>query len=94
MTQTGALNHRRYLKLFNIDGRTIAKISDAIEGFDEMSKLIARHINAKGDETAESIRITKAKRAAIVMMIFGFIFLGVSCMVAWFSYHEWSRLDF
>jgi hypothetical protein len=74
---------RRQLRIYDVGGRTIAKIGDAIQDFDAMADMIAQRISSKGDNTAKSIQIAKAKRMAVFVGVVGVVMLCVASAVAW-----------
>jgi hypothetical protein len=81
--QPGVLNQRRQLKLYDVEGRLLARLSDAIADFDTMAELVKARIAAKGDETARRIQMAKAKRMAVFVAVGGLLLLSAACFIAW-----------
>ena len=63
--QQQGLQKGRQLVLYDAEGKTIARLSEAIEGFDAMAETIAGHIEEQGATRAQSIQLDKARRSAV-----------------------------
>lgn len=86
--ETAPLNNRRVLCLYGTDGRTLVRLSDALEPFDELVEAVAAGIAAKGDDTAAHIQAVKARRSAVFMATGGVAFLALSIAVAGMTSRE------
>ena len=87
--QPGSLNMlRRHLKLYNVEGRVVAQVSDAIEDFDTLTELIAARITAKEDETADRIGRAKAKRTAVFWAVAAVALLALAGAIAWMTHRD------
>ncbi len=84
----GALHYRRQLVICDTDGKTIAKLSEAFDGFDTMVELVAQRIADKPDDTSDQIRAKKAKRSAAICGVVGTLLLVVAAFNAWSTHRE------
>lgn len=80
--QTNPLDHRRYLKVYDLEGRVIATIGEAITGFDTLAERVAGHVGARRDGTAQRVQLTKARQSALFVTVVSLAFLAVSAFVA------------
>jgi len=80
--ETLSQSNRRSLTLFDTDGRTIIRLTDVLDGFDEMAAEIASFLAAKPDKTAVRIRNAKSRRSAAFTIVYSLGFLAVSAAVA------------
>jgi hypothetical protein len=86
--QMGGMGFQRSLRIYNVKGRRLADLSDAIEDFDGLVDLIKQHITAKGDQTADKIQWSKAKRTAALAAVVGVLALVISGFLAWDNHNE------
>jgi hypothetical protein len=84
----GGMGFQRSLGIFDVKGRKLADLSDAIEDFDGLVDLIKQHIAAKGDQTADKIQFSKAKRTATLSAVVGVLALVISGFLAWSNHNE------
>ena len=80
--EAAPMNSRRLLKVYDTSGGPIVRLSDAIDGFDELADSVAAAIAGRGDDTASRIQTTKAKRSAVFMAVAGVGFLALAISVA------------
>jgi hypothetical protein len=86
-----ALNNRRHLVVFDAQGKTIAKLSDAFTDFDDLVAGIQGRIARKaeqGDDTADRIRARKARRSAVFMVGFAIVMTAVAAANVWNARRE------
>jgi hypothetical protein len=86
--QTGGVGLQRSLRLYDVRGRTLVDLSDAIEDFDALAELIKRRIAAKGDPAAGRIQTSKAKRTATLAAVMGVVLLAACAALAWNTHTE------
>jgi hypothetical protein len=86
--QPGPVNQRRQLKIYDTQGRLLARFSDAIEDFEAMADMVKANIAAKQDNTAGRIQASKARRTAIYMTLGGTVFLALAGFLAWETHRE------
>ncbi len=86
--QPGPLSKRRQLKIYDVKGGILAKLSDAIENFDELADLVEFRITAKPDATAGRIQLAKSKRQAIFITATGVGLLVLAGGVAWMTHSD------
>lgn len=84
----GIMNMRRHLVLYDSEGNVIAKLSDAFEGFELMDELITKRLQAKPDDTAETVRMRKSRRSAVMTVGFSLVMLVVAGLNVWFAHSE------
>jgi hypothetical protein len=80
-TDTGSMSFRRSLRLFDAQGRTLARLSDSLEGFDQMVAAIQASVAAKPDDTASRVQLSKARRSALFTGTIAIAFLALSVAV-------------
>lgn len=80
--QTGPLDHRRYLLIYDLEGRKVAALSEALAGFDTLAEQIAGHLGSWGDGTAQRIQLAKARKSAVFVAVVSVVFIAVSAFVA------------
>ncbi len=80
--QLQGLQKGRHLVLYDSQGGTIVKLSEAIEDFDAMAEAIAGHIAARGATRAASIQLDKARRSAVFVAVFGLAGLALAGFLA------------
>jgi len=80
--QAGALDQRRYLNVYDVEGRKIATLSEALAGFDTLVERIAGQIGARNDGTTQRVQLTKARQSAVFIVVVSVVFLAVSAFVA------------
>jgi hypothetical protein len=85
---TGSLNQRRQLVVYDTEGKTIAQLSEAFDGFDTLVELVKQRIADKGDDTAERIRTRKAKRSALLTAAVAVALLAAGGGLVWMTYRE------
>jgi hypothetical protein len=86
--QMGGMGFQRSLRIYDVRGRTLADLSDAIEDFDGLVDVIKQHIAAKGNQIADKIQLSKAKRTAILSAVVGVLALAISGLLAWHNHDE------
>jgi len=86
--QMGGMGFQRSLRLYDVKGRRLADLSDAIEDFDALVELIRQHIAGKGDATAGQIQLSKAKRTAMLSTVVGVLALAITGALAWNNHIE------
>jgi hypothetical protein len=86
--QMGGMGFQRSLRLYDVQGRRLADLSDTIEDFDALVELIKQHIAAKGDQIADKIQLSKAKRTAMLSAVVGVLALAISGAFAWHNHGE------
>jgi len=85
---TVTMTHRRQLIVYDTDGKTIAKLSEAFDDFDAMVDLIRDRIAAKGDDTSDRVRGKKAVRSAVLCGSVGLLMLAGSGFMAWKTHSD------
>ena len=50
--ETGGMNQRKRLNVTDVNGKSVAKLDESFGHFDEMTALVSRRVEAKGDGTA------------------------------------------
>jgi hypothetical protein len=81
--ETAGSSHRRRLNITDPNGKSIVKLDQSFERFEDLSAMISSHVDAMGDGTAERILRTKAKRQGTLAFVVG-SFLAMACVfVAW-----------
>jgi hypothetical protein len=83
-----AISQRPFYQLYDVRGRTLLKLTDAMDGFESAGQLIAAHIAAKPDETAGGIRRRKARLFATFAAVFGALFVVAAGFLAWDTHAE------
>jgi hypothetical protein len=78
-------SNRRQLRIYDVRGKTIACIGDAIADFDSLAEAVARHVAAKGDDTAKRVQLGKARRSAVFVGAGGLMMLAIAVIVAWMT---------
>jgi hypothetical protein len=86
--ESGGMSHRRRLNITDRAGKSIAKLDESFERFDEIVALISRHVAAKGDGTSERILRKKARRQAILAFVVGLFMAVAAVFVAWTAHAE------
>jgi hypothetical protein len=86
--QTDSLIHRRYLVIYDVDGRRIAKLSAAIEGFDELAELMDEHVVNKNNPTAAFVNRKKARRLGLCFGGVSVVVLLMTGCIAWMTARE------
>jgi hypothetical protein len=87
MTELGPFRQRS-MKIYHVDGRQIATLTDSMERFDELVARIDARVAARTDDASTRIRMAKARRMSVVIGVFG-VFLLVSVIaVAWMTIEE------
>jgi hypothetical protein len=81
--QSGEFFGGRFLKLYDCQGRRLARISSAIEDFDALAKIIAQRIAAKPDQTAQQIQAAKGRKTALLAVGLGGALVVISGFLAW-----------
>jgi hypothetical protein len=86
--EPGATSQRRRLNVTDVHGKSLVKLDESFNGFDEMVTLISSYVEAKGDDTAMRILRKKARHQAAIMftcglfMAFAGVFLAVDARKA------------
>lgn len=80
---TGALNHKRQLVVYDVDGKTITRISEAFDDFDGLADLVKQRIAARGDDTADRLQLQKSRRTALFCGGVAVVLLGVAAANVW-----------
>jgi hypothetical protein len=86
--ESGGTSHRRYLNVTDLDGRSIVKLDESFDRFDDMAALISRHVEAKGDDTAVRILRKKARRQATLAFVLGLFMAFASVFIAWTAHED------
>jgi hypothetical protein len=90
--ETAGSSHRRRLNVTDPNGKSIVKLDQSFERFDDLVAMISSHVEAKGDSTAESILRNKAKRQGALAFVVG-SFLAMACgFVVWETYNNQRAL--
>jgi hypothetical protein len=89
---TGALNQRRYLQVYDTDGKSIARLSEAFDNFDGLVELVKRRIADRPGDTSEQIRIRKSRRSALITAAVSIALLTVAGLNVWMA-HRQARAD-
>lgn len=76
---TDGLNQRKKLVIYDVQGKTLATISDAFDDFDHLTRLVRERIDARGDDTADRLRHRKSKRSSLFLAGAG---IGLLALVA------------
>jgi hypothetical protein len=87
-TGTGPMSHRRLLNVTDLNGKSIVKLDESFDRFDEMVAMIAGRVEAKGDDTAACILRKKGHRNAILTGLIGLLLLGAAVGVAWMTHQD------
>jgi hypothetical protein len=82
VTETGGMSHRRFLNITDLAGRSLIRLDQSFEGFDEMVALVSRHVAAKGDDTSRRIHRKKSRRRAALAFAIGLLILLASGFIA------------
>jgi len=85
---TGSLNHQRHLVICDVDGKTVAKLSEAFDEFDTLVELVKRRIADRGDDTSERIRRRKGRRSALFMTGASLFLLAICGGNVWIAYRQ------
>jgi hypothetical protein len=85
-------SNRKRLNITDPDGKSIVKLDQSFERFDELAAMISAHIEAKGDGTAERILRNKATRRGALAFVVGLLMALASGFVAWTT-HENQRVS-
>jgi hypothetical protein len=90
--ETVGSSHRRRLNVTDPNGKSIVKLDQSFERFDDLAAMISSHVEAKGDGTAERILRTKTKRQGALAFVVG-LFLATACaFVAWKTHDDQRAL--
>jgi hypothetical protein len=68
----------RQLIIYDTQGRTAIKLSDALLRFNQLAELVKSKIAAKPDETADRVKLAKARRSSIKTALAAVLFLALS----------------
>ena len=82
------LNQKRNLKIFDVDGKTIASISEAFDDFNGLVELVQQRIADRTDDTADRLQLQKSRRAALFTGGAGVLFLGLAGVNVWMAHEE------
>jgi hypothetical protein len=82
------LSQRRQLTLYDPEGKPIVKLDESLEGFDALVQYVTARIATRGDDTAERIRLQKARRSAVFNAVGGVLFLALAGANAWNAHNE------
>jgi hypothetical protein len=85
---TGGMSHRRRLNITDPSGKSIVKLDESFDRFDEMVGLISRYVDAKGDNTATLILRKKARRQGAMAFLVGFLMACACVFVALHTHSE------
>jgi hypothetical protein len=85
---TGALNQKRYLVVYDVDGKTITKISQAFDDFDGFAEMVKQRIDARNDDATGRVRLQKSRRAALLAIGIGVFLLAVAGANIWMAHEE------
>lgn len=80
--QAGALDHRRHLKVYDLEGRRLATLSQDLLGFDNLAEQVAARIAARQDGAAQKVSLVKARQSAVFIAVTSLVFLSLSAFVA------------
>lgn len=82
---TGPMNHKRQLVVYDVDGKTITKISEAFDDFDGLADLVLQRITARDDDTADRLQLQKSRRTALFCGGAGVVLLAVAAANVWMA---------
>jgi hypothetical protein len=85
---TGGMSHRRRLNITDLTGKSIVKLDESFDRFDEMVALISRYVEAKGDNTSLLILRKKARRQGATAFVVGLFIAIASVFVAAHTHSE------
>jgi hypothetical protein len=88
--ETVGSSNRRRLNITDPDGKSIVKLDQSFERFDELATMISAYVEAKGHGTAERILRNKAKRRGALAFVVGLLMAIGSGFAAWAT-HENQR---
>ena len=88
-----AMSQQRRFILYDQSGKTIASISESLQGFEDLVAVVKaqvsdRQLTSGGDSVADGIRLRKARKSAIFMVCVAFVLILVSASTAWMTYQE------
>jgi hypothetical protein len=86
----GGTSHRRFLNITDLNGKSIVKLDESFDRFDEMVAAISSHVEAKGDDTSTRILRKKAKRQALIAIAVG-LFMASACGFVALKSHDEQR---
>lgn len=81
--ETAGTSHRRCLNLTDVDGKSLLKLDQSFDRFDEMAAAISRRVEAKGDGTSLRIFQKKARRQGALAFTLGLFLTSACVFVAW-----------
>jgi hypothetical protein len=82
------LNQRRQLVVYDVDGKTLARISEAFDDFDQLTEIVKQRIEAKGDDTADRLQRRKSKRSALFLSGTAVGLLALAAVNLWMVQRE------
>ncbi len=87
-----AMTKRWRLRLYDDAGRPLAEVGDAVLGFEELVRLVAAHIAAKTDGSADRIRRSKARRQGVFLVVAGPLFIALGILNATSTANEGRKI--
>lgn len=85
---TGALNQKRHLVVYDVDGKTITKISQSFDDFDGFAEMVKQRIAARNDDAAVRVKLQKSRRAGLFAIGIGVFLLAIGGANIWMAYEE------
>lgn len=84
---TAPMTQRRVLHLRTGSGRHLARLSDALVGFDELAELIRAHTRSE-EPASDEARLRRSRRSALLIGLGGAAFLALSLFVGGSGLHD------
>ena len=78
-----AMGHKRQLVVYNQSGKAILKLTDAFDGFDALANAVKQRVSATAGETANRLRLAKARRTAWFLLLFTVLMGAGSAFMAY-----------
>jgi uncharacterized membrane protein len=88
---TGGMSHRRSLNVTDVNGKSLVKLDESFNGFDDMVAMVSGYVDAKGDDTALQILRKKARRNGAMAFVVGLLLLSAAVFIGWDA-HENQRV--
>jgi hypothetical protein len=82
---TVALGYRRELVIFDVQGKTLTRLSEAFLDFDRMVESITERIAQRQDDATDKVRLRRARRSAVMTAIISLLLLGVVGANLWMA---------